>query len=85
MENNLSVVVSKPFRRKGFDVKEISNEIEFENKVMKGTVSLKKPLTITWKCKRGYEIFDTPIGSGNSSAQFNKVGELLNFIQRRIV
>lgn len=61
-----------------------SEYIHFENYYIKGTITVKKPYTIKWMVKDGFEVFDTPLAKGHSSASFSTVSDMLNFIGRRL-
>lgn len=82
---NLAAVFIRSFSKFGFDTNEESGIVNFNSKALKGSVTLTKPFTITWKTKDGYEVIDLPLSNGKSSAQFKKVSELLSFMTRYIL
>lgn len=85
MDKGLSGVIAGTFRRQGWEAKESPDLVEFDNPCVRGTVTLKKPFTVTWKCKKGFEILDVPLSAGNTSAQFPNLGRLFDFLQRRLL
>jgi hypothetical protein len=83
--NHLTSLFERIFKRFEFDTQSEGDIIRFESDILRGDITLNKPFTITWKTKRGFVISDHPISNGNSSAQFNKVGDLLDFMTRNIL
>lgn len=78
------------FRKQGWTVVEYAalELCEFENFAIKGMVCFdkqKKCHRVRWKMKEGYYLYDVPFAPGYTSAQFSKAGDLLNFLQRRLV
>ena len=78
------------FRKQGFEVVLFNclDIVEFENFFVKGMVLFdkkKKVHKVRWKCKEGFILFDVPMCPGYVSAEFKSAGELLNFLQRRLV
>lgn len=78
------------FRKQGYDVTEYAclELVEFRAPWITGIVSfdkVKKCHKIRWKMREGYYLFDCPIAPGYTSAEFRKAGDLLNFLQRRLV
>ena len=83
--NSLSNLFCNALSRYGCQVRPFDDRVEFENDYLKGKITLKKPFTVTWKCRSGFEVFDVPVAPGNSSVQFDSAGAILNFIQRRLL
>lgn len=83
--HSLTPLFERVFKRFGFDTSVESDKIIFESSVLRGDITLKKPFIITWKTKRGYVVSDHPISNGNTSCQFNKIGDLLDFMRRNIL
>jgi hypothetical protein len=77
-------------RKLGYNVIEYDafDIVDFQNFAVEGMIQFdkqKKLHRVRWKCKQGYCIFDVPIASGYSSAEFKNAGDLLNFLQRRLI
>jgi hypothetical protein len=77
-------------RKQGYDVIEYEcfEIVEFSNFVLEGMIQfdkVRKVHRVRWKCKKGYCIFDVPMAPGYSSSEFKHVGDLLNFLQRRLI
>ena len=90
MNRTLTSVFAGMFRKQGYDVKEypMFDVVEFENFVLEGMIQFDKILKehrVRWKCKRGYAILDVPITPGYASVSFKKVGDMFNFLQRRLI
>lgn len=83
--NSLGRLFTKVFCKFGFDSQEESDRVVFESHALRGEVTLKKPFTVNWKTKRGYSVYDLPLANGNSSVQFKKVGDCLDFLRRHIL
>jgi hypothetical protein len=78
------------FRKQGYDAVEFEcfDIVEFSNFALEGMIQFDKVRRVhrvRWKCKKGYCIFDVPMAPGYSSAEFKQVGDLLNFLQRRLI
>ena len=78
------------FRKQVFTVTEYAalEVMEFENFAMNGMVmfdKVKKCHRVRWRMKQGYYLFDVPFAPGFTSSEFNRVGDLLDFLQRRLV
>ncbi len=82
MENSLEKMFMEYLRKRDCTVSSEGDHVAFENEYLTGKVSLKKPFTVRWRCKRGYQIFDVPVTPGNASASFKDVGATLSFIKR---
>ena len=90
MGHTLTTMFGGMLRKQGYDVVEYGcfELVEFKNFAIEGMIqfdNMKKVHRVRWKCRKGYEIFDVPIAPGYSSAQFKHVGDLFNFLQRRLV
>lgn len=83
--NSLGQLFTRVFGKFGFDFQEETDRVTFESQALRGEVTLKKPFTVSWKVKRGYDVIDLPIAKGNSSAQFKKVGDCLDFLTKYIL
>ena len=90
--HSLSSMFAGVFRKQGFGVTEYLgiDLVEFGNGFIKGNVSFDKEgkcHTIRWKCKEGVYLYDIPVASipGHISCDFKKAGDLLDFLQRRLV
>ena len=89
-QHTLTSMFAGLFRKQGFEVKECDflDLMEFQSYWVKGQIMFdksKKCHRVRWKCKDGYELLDVPISSGYTSSEFKKAGDLLNFLQRRLV
>jgi len=84
-DNSLGKLFTRVFCKFGFDSQEETDRVTFESQALRGEVTLKKPFTVIWKTKRGYEVIDLPLANGNSSAQFKKVGDCLDFLTKYIL
>lgn len=77
-------------RKQGYEVVEYESFdiVDFQNFALEGMIQfdkIRKMHRVRWKCKKGYEIFDVPVAPGYSSSGFKNAGDLLNFLQRRLV
>jgi hypothetical protein len=90
MGHTLASMFAGMLRKQGYEVVEYGcfDLVEFKNFAIEGMIqfdNMKKVHRVRWKCRKGYEIFDVPMAPGYSSSQFAKVGDLLNFLQRRLI
>lgn len=86
METNpLSSIFIKLFQRFGFESKENNGIVIFESRVLRGTVTLKRPFSVKWKAKNRYVVMDLPTANGDSSVSFKNVSDCLDFLRRRIL
>ena len=90
MGHSLTTMFGGMFRKQGYEVVEYGcfDLVEFKNFAIEGMIQfdkIKKVHRVRWKCRKGYEILDVPIAPGYSSVQFAKVGDLFNFLQRRLI
>ena len=70
-------------QKRGLTVTEAQNGFDFENIYLRGSLTL-SPILLTWKVKPGFELVDTPLAAGKSSASFQKIGDALNFLTLRL-
>ena len=80
--DQLTKVFYDYLKKRDCSVSDEGDHVAFENDYLKGKVTLKKPFTVSWRCKRGYALFDVPVSPGNASASFKDVGATLSFIKR---
>lgn len=70
-------------QKRNLTATETSEGFDFENDVIKGTLTL-KPISVIWKTKPGVEILDVPLAKGKSSASFKNISDALSFITMRL-
>jgi hypothetical protein len=88
--HSLTAMFAGLFRKQGYEVTEYAclECMEFKAAWIMGMVMFdkeKKCHRVRWKMREGYYLFDCPMALGWTSSEFHKAGDLLNFLQRRLV